>query len=68
MAAVLAELRQEWRQQRRSPFVWFALTAFFLVSMGATAQLGDMVLFTLLLYGGLQLFVGAALIWIYRRR
>ncbi len=39
----------------------------FPASVGATAQLGDMVLFTLLLYGGLQLFVGAALIWIYRR-
>lgn len=33
----------------------------------ATASLGDMVLFTLLLYGGLQLFIGAMLIWIYRR-
>ena len=40
----------------------------FPASVGATAQLGDMVLFTLLLYGGLQLFVGAALIWIYRRQ
>ena len=31
-----------------------------------TAALGDMVLFTLLLYGGLQLFAGALLIWLYR--
>ena len=31
-----------------------------------TAALGDMVLFSLLLYGGLQLFVGALLVWLYR--
>lgn len=31
-----------------------------------TARLGDMVLFTLLLYGGLQMLVAAALIWLYR--
>jgi len=33
-----------------------------------TARLGDMVLFTLLLYGGLQMLVGAVLIWLHRRR
>ena len=32
----------------------------------ATAALGDMVLFSLLLYGGLQMFVGAFLIWFFR--
>ena len=31
-----------------------------------TAKLGDMVLFTLLLYGGLQMLVGAVLVWLYR--
>ena len=31
-----------------------------------TAKLGDMVLFTLLLYGGLQMLVGAVLIWLYK--
>lgn len=35
------------------------------VSAG-TAALGDMVLFSLLLYGGLQMFVGAFLIWLFR--
>jgi len=38
----------------------------FPAAASATASLGDMVLFTLLLYGGLQLIVGAFLIWIYR--
>ena len=31
-----------------------------------TAALGDAVLFSLLLYGGLQLIAGAVLIWLYR--
>jgi BASS family bile acid:Na+ symporter len=39
----------------------------FPAASAATAALGDMVLFSLLLYGGLQLFVGGFLIWIYRR-
>jgi len=38
----------------------------FPAAASATASLGDMVLFTLLLYGGLQMLVGAVLIWIYR--
>jgi BASS family bile acid:Na+ symporter len=33
-----------------------------------TARMGDMVLFTLLLYGGLQMLVGAVLIWLHRPR
>jgi BASS family bile acid:Na+ symporter len=40
----------------------------FPAALSETAKLGDMVLLTLLLYGGLQLLVGAALIWRYRRR
>ncbi|MCI5045515.1 MAG: bile acid:sodium symporter [Aquisalinus sp.] len=35
---------------------------------GEVNLLGDMVLFTLLLYGGLQLLVGAGLIWFHRRQ
>ncbi|MCI5048306.1 MAG: bile acid:sodium symporter [Aquisalinus sp.] len=35
---------------------------------GEPNLLGDMVLFTLLLYGGLQLLVGAGLIWFHRRQ
>lgn len=38
----------------------------FPAAASATAQLGDMVLFTLLLYGALQMLVGAVLIWLYR--
>jgi len=38
----------------------------FPASAGATAQLGDSVLFTLLLYGGLQLMVAPVLIKFYR--
>ncbi len=35
--------------------------------VGASNQLGDTVLFTVLLYGGLQLLVAALLIFVYRR-
>ncbi|WP_306250171.1 bile acid:sodium symporter family protein [Parvularcula sp. IMCC14364] len=35
---------------------------------GEPNPLGDMVLFTLLLYGGVQLLVGAGLIWFHRRQ
>ncbi|MEH6634422.1 MAG: bile acid:sodium symporter [Halioglobus sp.] len=38
----------------------------FPAAVTATAQLGDMVLFTLLLYGGLQMLVGAVLVWLHR--
>lgn len=38
----------------------------FPAAVGATAQLGDMVLFTVLLYGGLQLAVAPVLIKLYR--
>lgn len=38
----------------------------FPAAASATAQLGDMVLFTLLLYGALQMLVGAVLIGLYR--
>lgn len=38
----------------------------FPAAVSETAQLGDMVLFTLLLYGGVQMLVGAVLIWLYR--
>lgn len=38
----------------------------FPAAVSETARLGDMVLFTLLLYGGLQMLVGAILIWLYR--
>lgn len=40
----------------------------FPASMAATAQLGDAVLFTLLLYGGLQLIIAPILIMLYRAR
>ena len=39
----------------------------FPAAAGATAQLGDNVLFTLLLYGGLQLLIAPILIWVYTR-
>lgn len=39
----------------------------FPASAGATAQLGDMVLFTVLLYGGLQLLIAPVLIKAYSR-
>jgi BASS family bile acid:Na+ symporter len=38
----------------------------FPAAASATARLGDMVMFTLLLYGALQMLVGAVLIWLYR--
>jgi len=38
----------------------------FPAGVSATAALGDMVLFTLLLYGALQMFVAGGLIWLYR--
>ena len=38
----------------------------FPAAVSETAQLGDMVLFTLLLYGGLQLLVGGVLVGLYR--
>jgi len=38
----------------------------FPAAMSETAKLGDMVLFSLLLYGGLQMLVGAVLIGLYR--
>ena len=38
----------------------------FPASVAATAALGDMVLLTLLLYGGLQLIASGAMIWLYR--
>jgi BASS family bile acid:Na+ symporter len=39
----------------------------FPAAVAATAQLGDMVFFTLLLYGTLQLIIGAILVALYRR-
>lgn len=39
----------------------------FPATVGATAQLGDTVFFTLLLYGVLQMLLGAGLIGLYRR-
>jgi BASS family bile acid:Na+ symporter len=38
----------------------------FPAAASATARLGDMVMFTLLLYGALQMLVAAVLIWLYR--
>lgn len=38
----------------------------FPAAVSETARLGDMVLFSLLLYGALQMLVGAALVWRYR--
>ncbi len=40
----------------------------FPAAAAGTAALGDMVLFSLLLYGALQLLIGAPLIWMARRR
>lgn len=40
----------------------------FPAAQSSTAQLGDMVLFALLLYGALQLFAGGALIAVHKRR
>lgn len=42
--------------------------ALFPAAVAATAQLGDMVLFTLLIYGGLQMFIALPLIWFKRRK
>ena len=39
----------------------------FPAAAGATAQLGDTVLFTVLLYGGLQLLIAPVLIRVYGR-
>ncbi len=41
--------------------------ALFPAAVAATAAIGDMVLFTLLLYGALQMLVSAPLIWIKRK-
>ena len=41
--------------------------ALFPAAVAGTAQLGDMVLFTLLLYGALQLLISGPLIWLRRR-
>jgi BASS family bile acid:Na+ symporter len=38
----------------------------FPAAVSETARLGDMVLFSLLLYGAIQLLIGAALVWRYR--
>ncbi|KAA1191872.1 bile acid:sodium symporter family protein [Pseudohalioglobus sediminis] len=40
----------------------------FPAATASTASLGDMVLFSLLLYGALQLLIGALLIWLARRQ
>jgi BASS family bile acid:Na+ symporter len=40
----------------------------FPATSGPAAQVGDMVLFTLIIYGGFQLLVGGILVGYYRRR
>jgi BASS family bile acid:Na+ symporter len=40
----------------------------FPATTGPAAQVGDMVLFTLIIYGGFQLLVGGILVGYYRRR
>ncbi len=42
--------------------------ALFPAAVSATAALGDMVLFTLLLYGALQMLLSAPIIWLKRQR
>ncbi|MEM8756743.1 MAG: hypothetical protein AAGF47_03060 [Planctomycetota bacterium] len=37
---LLAQIHNEWRLQRRRPFVWFCLAAYFLLAVGDTVQAG----------------------------
>lgn len=39
-APLLAQMATEWRLQRRRPFVWFCLVAYFVLALGDTVQAG----------------------------
>ncbi|MEM1107841.1 MAG: hypothetical protein AAGH99_04040 [Planctomycetota bacterium] len=40
MGVFWSQVAQEWRMQRRRPFVWFCLIAYFLLAIGDTVQAG----------------------------
>ncbi|MFI4860949.1 MAG: hypothetical protein ACIAXF_09745 [Phycisphaerales bacterium JB063] len=40
MAGLIEQMRLEWRYQRRRPFVWFCLAAYFLLSFSDTVRTG----------------------------